>query len=355
MSEHIEVVKRAIEFGKPAYLPMEIVDVPGIYNAYHTLDPETVRFIPGTENFDALWPCCYSLLHKEVARTAEGMPIKVDQWGTRLKTPPETNSAYVLLSHPLTGKNSLEGYAWPDPDDMDPLLNRLGQVVREHYPDRFVDGFIDAGLFLTTQFLFGLEEFLLKVAENPDLVTEAYERVTDYYMRLVPKFKRAGAHMITVIEDIGGHDGLVLNPNVWRKRFKPITQRFIDHVHAQGLYAGIAIDGSSREVLDDLIEMKVDVFSVFDIKTTGLETIRRKLGGKMCVKAAVDMQTTLALGSPEAVAREADELVKAFHTPQGGFIAQATRWHRPEFPAANVQASVQAFNRYRKGGPGHGL
>jgi hypothetical protein len=79
MSEHIEVVKCAIEFGKPAYLPMEIVDIPGIYNAYHTLDPETVRFIPGTENFDALWPCSYSDLHKEVARTEEDMPIKVDQ------------------------------------------------------------------------------------------------------------------------------------------------------------------------------------------------------------------------------------------------------------------------------------
>jgi uroporphyrinogen-III decarboxylase len=114
------------------------------------------------------------------------------------------------------------------------------------------------------------------------------------------------------------------------------------------MYAGIAIDGNASEVLDDLPKMKIDVLTIFDIKTTGLELIRRKLAGKMCIKVVVDMQTTLAIGSPEEVAREADELVETFHTPQGGFIAQVTRWHRPEFPSANVLASVQAFNRFRR-------
>ncbi|MHB1377676.1 MAG: hypothetical protein ACYCXB_09710 [Candidatus Humimicrobiaceae bacterium] len=54
MSVHIENVKKALEFKKPDYLPMETNHIPGIYNAYHTLDLETVKFIPGTENFDAM-------------------------------------------------------------------------------------------------------------------------------------------------------------------------------------------------------------------------------------------------------------------------------------------------------------
>ena len=43
---HIEVARRAIEFRRPEYLPMEIIDVPHVYNAYHTLDPATVCY-PG--------------------------------------------------------------------------------------------------------------------------------------------------------------------------------------------------------------------------------------------------------------------------------------------------------------------
>ncbi len=348
MSDHIDAVRRAIEFRRPGHLPMEIVDVPGIYNAYHTLDPERVRLIPGTEDFDALWTNCYSMFHTEVGRTPEGLPIKQDQFGTRLMTPREEQSAYVLLEHPLKGC-ALKDYRFPDPDDADPHFARLGEVIGRRYPDRFVDGFIDAGIFLTTQFLYGLEEFLLKVADDIEEVTEAYARVADYYLRLAPKYKKAGAHMITVIEDLGGRDGLVISPALWRARFKPILQRFIDGVHDLGLYAGVAIDGSSRDVIEELPGMKIDVFTVFDIKTTGLETIRRALGGRMCVKATVDMQTSLAVGTPQDVAREVEELVRAFHGADGGFIAQVVRWHRPEFPAANVAASVAAFNAWRKG------
>jgi len=49
--EHIKVVEKAIKFEKADYIPMELVDVPHIYNAYGTLNPEKVEFIPGTENF----------------------------------------------------------------------------------------------------------------------------------------------------------------------------------------------------------------------------------------------------------------------------------------------------------------
>jgi len=347
MSHHLDRVRRAIEFGTPDAIPLEIVDVPGVYNAYHTLDPETVTLIPGTEDFDALWTCCYSWLHTDIGRTPEGEPLRRDQFGTTFRVPADGRSVYALLSHPLAGRETLAGYAFPDPDDADPSFERLGAAIRDRYPDRFVDGFVDAGLFLTTELLFGIQEFLLRVATDPDLVTEAYARAMEYYRCLIPKYRRAGAHMITVTEDIGGTSGLLIRPEVWRRRFKPITRRFIEAVHDAGLYAGLAIDGHSGEVLDDVRELGVDVFSVFDVHTTGLNTLREKLAGKVCVKAAVDMQRTLPGGTPAEVARDAEALVRAFSRPEGGFIAQVVRWHRPEFPAANVQASVRAFSRHR--------
>ncbi len=348
MSEHIDVVKNAIEFKSPDYLPMEVIDVPGIYNAYHTLDPNQVELVPGTEDFDSLWPCCYSWFHEPIGKTSEGEILKKDQFGTLLKTPSDSNSCYVLLEHPLAGKNSLDGYQFPNPDNTDPHYDKLGRVIKERYPDRFVDARIDAGIYLTTQFLFGFEELLLKTASNLHFVIEVYEAVMEYYKQLIPKYKKAGAHMISVIEDIGGTNGLIMNPDIWRKNFKPLTNKFIQAVHDAGLYAGLCIDGNSKDVLDDVLDMKVDVFTVFDIHTTGIETIRKKLRGKMCLKASVDMQCTLPSKSSQQVGQEAHELVANFNTPQGGFICEVVRWHRPSYPQSNVLASVEAFNKYRK-------
>ncbi len=348
MSEHIDAVKRAIEFRRPDYLPMEIIDVPHVYNAYHSLDADTVEFIPGTENFDSIWPCCYSWCHTVTGKSPEGEILKQDQFGTKLKVPLDENSVYVLLEHPLKGQDSLVGYEFPDPDDLDPHFEKFGDVVREKYPDRFISAKIDAGIFLTCQLLYGLEDFLLLIAGNPQAAVETYARVADYYKQLVIKYKQAGAHMITVFEDVGGTNGLLINPDTWRKQFKPILADFYKFVHDQGMYTGILIDGNSGPILDDLPEAGVDVFSVMDYQATGLELIQEKARGKMCINAAIDMQHTLPCGTPQEVEQEAAKLYEAFNTPDGGFICTVVRWHRPEYPNDNVLASVKGFNAYRQ-------
>ncbi len=347
MSEHIEVVKRAIEFHGPDYLPMEIIDVPRVYNAYHTCDPETVEFVSGMENFDSLWPCCYSWQHTVTGQTPEGEVLKEDQFGVKLKTPLDERSAYVLLDHPLAGRTSLDGYEFPDPDDLDPYFEKLGKVIRENYADRFISAKIDPGLFLTSQLLFGLQDYLMLMASEPRVAVETYEREAEYYKRLVVKYKQAGAHMITVFEDVGGTQGLLMSPADWRKYFKPTLTDFYKFVHDQNMYTGILIDGNSGPILDDLTEVGLDVFTVMDYMATGMELIQEKMKGKICINASIDMQHTLPNGTPGEIEQEADKLVEAFRSPDGGFMCTAVRWHRPEYPTDKVAASVRGFNKYR--------
>ena len=347
MSIHIDTVKRALEFKNPEYLPMEILDAPGVYNAYNTLDPGKATFIPGTEDFDSLWTNCYSWVHTEIGKTEKGESLRRDQFGTLLKIPEDENSTYVLLEHPLAGRNSMGNFTFPDPADTELRFDNLGKAIAERYADRFIDGFIDAGILLTTMMLFGEENFLMKVADNIGFVAEVYEGVMAYYKGIVLNYKRAGAHMITDIEDIGGTAGLLINPETWRQYFKPVLQRFFKFVHDQGLYTSLLIDGNSSQILSDIAEMDVDLFACVDMHTTGIKTVQEALKGKTCVKAAVDMQKTLPMGTPEEIAREARELVEAFHTHEGGFICEVVRWYRPSYEMENVLASVDAFNHYR--------
>lgn len=351
MSIHIETVKRAIEFKKPDYLPMETTQVPGIYNAYHTLDPNTVNLIPGTENFDSIWPICYSWVHKKIGETDKGEPLKKDQFGVIIKVPENMNSTYVLLESPFEGKNTLEGYEFPGIEDLNSWFENFGKVVEEKYKDRFIDAHIDAGIFLTTQFLFGINDFYMKLATDTDFVAMVYEKVADYYMKMIPKFKKAGAHKITMVEDLGSSKGLVLNPDIWRKKFKPTIKKVFKFIHEQGLYTGIFIDGDAGPILDDLLEMEIDQLTIPDYKVTGVEVLKEKIKGKMCFKATVDMVGTLSQGTPEDVEKEAHELVENFNTTGGGFVCEVVRWYRPTYPEDNVIASVRAFNEYRKNAP----
>jgi hypothetical protein len=55
MSRHVHAMRRVIEFDSPEYIPMELVDVPFLYNAYDTCELESLTVPKGAEAFDSAW------------------------------------------------------------------------------------------------------------------------------------------------------------------------------------------------------------------------------------------------------------------------------------------------------------
>jgi uroporphyrinogen-III decarboxylase len=347
-TNHIDTIKKAIEFRSPDYLPMEILDVPGIYNNNHTLDPKKVEYIPGTENFDSMWTNCYSWFHEDIGYSDDGGILRKDQFGTIIRIPESHDYTYAIVNNPLKGRDSLAGYSFPDPNETRPHFNKLGEIITARYTDRFINGFIDPGFLVSTQLLIGIQDFFYKIVDNITFVSKVYEGLMEYYTGIVVNYKNSGAHMITDIESIGSNAGLIMNPEIWRRYFKPVIKKFFKYVHEQGLYTSICIDGNSREILDDIFDLGVDLIFFVDINTTGINLIRDKFKGKICIKSTIDMKDTLGLKTPGEVAKEAHRLVRHLNGPTGGFICEVLRWNRPEYPPENVIASVDAFNEYRK-------
>lgn len=345
--EHIETVKRAIEFKKPDYLPLELVDVPGIYNAYGTLNPETVSFIPGTEDFDSCW-ATYHWTFKYEGKNDKGEVLRRDEWGVLQKVPLEENSTYVVLENPLADKENLTNYKFPDIEITLPFFNDLEKTIQRKYPDRFICGYIDPGAFLIAYNLFGYENFFIRLIDNLDNVVEVMEGIFDYHYRMIPHWKNAGVHMVNIIDEIAGNKGLYFNPLLWRKYFKNFYERLFKQIHQNGLYTGLLLDGDISIILDDLLSMEIDVVQFVDVSSVGLKKIKETFKGKKCIKCSVGMLTTLAKGTPDDVKKEATTLVNELNDVSGGFICNVLRWYRPQYPLENVLASVEAFNRYRR-------
>ena len=96
-STHIEIVKNAIEFKKTKYLPMEVIDVPGIYNAYFTLNPNLVKLVPGTENFDSIWVNCYSWFQDIIEENQKGDVLRKDKFGIIQQILNDKKSSYMAI------------------------------------------------------------------------------------------------------------------------------------------------------------------------------------------------------------------------------------------------------------------
>jgi len=345
--EHIKVVEKAIKFEKVDYIPMELVDVPHIYNAYGTLNPEKVEFIPGTENFDSAW-ATYHWTFEYLGKNENGEILRKDEWGCIQKVPVEESSTYVILENPLRGKDTLKDYKFPDIEITNKFFEKLKKTIDKYYSDRFICGYIDPGPVLIAFNLMGYEYFLLKIAEDIDFVVSLLKKIFDYHHKLVSKWKSIGAHMVNIIDEFAGSSGLMFNPEIFRKYLKPLYQELFENIHKEGMYTGLLLDGDIKVIIDDLIGMDIDVIQFMEPNAVGIDVIREKIKGKKCIKCSVDMKETLAKGNPEDVKKEVNKLVEELNSENGGFIFIALKWYRPSYPYENVIASIQGFNELRK-------
>jgi len=342
--DKIEVVKRAIEMTGPPTMPLEVVECPGIYDAYGTLDPWQVKLLPGTEDFDSVQATYYWTLTPEGANE-DGEPLRRDEWGVRTRVPRGEESAYVVLEKPMAERIDLDRYAWPEIGVTDPFFERIAKAMAP-YRDRFLCGYIDPGPFLIAFNLIGYDGLLMKLYDDLDAVKAVFEGIVRFQLDLIGRWKRAGAHMVNFIDEFAGSAGMMLSPDVWREHFKPFLGRLVRAVKDEGMYCGFCLDGDVRQVLPDMIELGIDALDVRQMGCMGMDVVA-DLCKDICVKASIDMLTTLATGAPDDVRREARELYERFGRRNGGFIALSLKWHRPEYPAANVAAAVEAFNEIR--------
>jgi len=342
----IDIVKRAIEFKYPPYMPFELWDVPYIYNAYGTKNPKDVKLIEGTEDFDSLI-VSYNWTLDEIGINDDGEKLKRDEWGISYRIPNDTNTNYIIMSHPLRGKNDIVEYKFPNPKVTEKYFEKISMVINERYQGRFISAYIDPGAFIIAAFLFGYDELFINLIEKTSLIRDLMIKIFEYHRTIVWYFKQIGAHMITYIDEVAGTKGMMISPKIFRNVLSPLYKNFFEYIHSLNLYTCCLFDGNISEIVPDILLMDTDCVQFMAPNDTGIENIEKYFKGKRCIKASVDMRNTLATGDENQVIEEAHKLVHSFNSYKGGFIPIILRWFRPEYPEKNVLASVKTFRNLR--------
>lgn len=344
--QHIQVVKDAIEFNNPEWLPMEIIDIPGIYDDYGRTDAEKIEFIPGTENFDA-FQACYSWTFRDKGKDENGNFLYEDEWGCLRMLPKSGEYAHLLISSPIHGSENWETYTFPKPEITDRFFVNMEKHLKE-YSDRFVAAYIDPGPVLCAIDLLGFEEFLISIAAQPEKAVSFLEKIWEFHYELAKRWKKAGAHMLYLFDEWASQSRLLCSPETWRKYFKPFYRKVFSDIHNLGMYAGLGLDGNVLEILPDLKEVGMDVVDLRQPHAIGLDKLAEGASGKLCYKCSVDMQKTLPNATPEEIKKEAAEIFQKLGQRNGGLIALVYRWATLKLPEKNVIASAEGFNKFRK-------
>jgi len=241
----------------------------------------------------------------------------------------------------------VEDYPFPDVgaeyryDGLEEEVRRIRDagfpVISRHEP----------GTFEQLWGLRGLDRTLADLITEPEYLRPLLERVSDLKAQIAANYARVGVDIVFTSDDLGAQDRIMMNPDTWRKNFKPCVAKIVRAARRFNPDVLIAYhsDGCIEPVIPDLIEVGIDILQAVQPECMDTAKLKEKYGGRLSFWGTIGAQSTLAFGTPDDVRREVKYRIETVGKGGGLLIAPAHTVERPT-PPENVIAFFKAIDDY---------
>jgi uroporphyrinogen decarboxylase len=370
-----ERVVAALEHREPDRVPVDVNPVLDFYlNLKNYLGLEIEEALkPNTAMEVIPHPSVLSALGADVISVKLGSPsgrrssclkggYKEDEWGVirRSVRQPGGGSYLEVVHYPLADAtiDDLEGYSWPDPyapgrgEGAEAMARRLYEGTDLALLGRFGGPIVETPLYLI-----GWENWLVRLAKEPEFATALLDKITDIQIALDRVGLGATAKYLQIFkvsgEDLGMQTGPLYSPKMFRTLLLPRLRRrwraarvYLDQVNP-AVKMMLHSCGGIRPYIPDLIEAGIQVLDPVQPRAMGMDSagLKRDFGDRLTFHGGVDIQEVLPFGSEEDVEAEVRRRIRAF-APGGGYILASAHNVQADVPPPNLVAMCRAAQRY---------
>jgi uroporphyrinogen decarboxylase len=254
-------------------------------------------------------------------------------------------------NHPLaaaTLKQVCE-YPWPDPQWMDVSKVRIEALAwnREYAMlggdwSPFWHDAID---------LLGMENLLLKMADEPEMVDTLLSHLVDYYAGVNRRIFDTAADVLDIFfigNDFGSQTGPLIGEATFRRFIFPHLQRLARLGHDYGLEVMLHCCGSFVPLMPAMIEAGIDGLQALQPSTRGMAPAKLKaaFGDRLVFNGCIDSHHVLIDGTPDLVRTKTRETMDIMR-PGGGYVVSASHdYILEETPVENVLAMFDTARQF---------
>lgn len=260
----------------------------------------------------------------------------VDEWGCVWDNIGVSNLGEVK-EFPLHDWADWENLKIPEIQDPNRWKNITG--AREESADKFLLAY-GISLYERTHFIRGLENTWADTLIAPDELGRLINVLVDMNLYAIDRYAETGADGYMFCDDWGLQNRLMISPESWRTIWKPGYARVYKAAHEAGLLTFLHSCGYIVDILDDLIEIGLDVIQMDQQENMGLDLLGKRFGGRITFWCPVDIQNTMAHGSPGEIRAYCHRMVATLGRPEGGFIA---RWYSDPAAVGHSQEAIEAM------------
>jgi len=246
------------------------------------------------------------------------------------------------VRHPLEDWDDYVNYKFPE---IDPDLFPEEEMVRCRQEGKtlILGGNAPITTFERYRTLRGFENALIDPLLYPDRCQELIERITDYNIKQMKRWIEIGCDIIGFADDLGSNSQLLMNPEIWRKFYKPVYRRMCDLIHESGAKTWMHSDGAITAIIPDLIEIGLDILDPVQAECMDVYELSANYKKQLVIEGGFNSRL---ISKPEAdyntVRSHMEETIRVFNGFSGGMIGTSTNLLIP-----SIDVALALYHAYR--------
>jgi len=249
----------------------------------------------------------------------------------------------IPIEWPIRDLDHYGDYHWPKPFTAGPPSGRLYSGHMMGFDDRWYARGAWIAFFEQLQQLRGMENFMVDIATESKEFYRLLDDLLNFHLDWIDRWTSLEYDGLHFADDWGSQTSLIINPQTWRRIFKPRYAEMFKRVREKGMDVWYHTDGQVRDIFGDLIEIGVQVINC-QVPVVGHEWIAQNVRGRVAFRTDIDRQRIMPFGSTSEVKEEVHRTFEACGSSKGGIVACGEVG--PDLPLANIRAMYEAFREY---------
>jgi len=326
-----ELVIKTLKFKKPQRIPRQLWTLPWAEERY----PKEIGKIHSDYPDDiVIVPAFYKIKLPQVGCNFK-KGVFIDEWGcTRISI--ENGISGEVKDHLVKDWKDLTKVHIPK-ERLTIDINKINDFCSK------TDKFVLAGAlqrpFERMQFIRKTDNLLMDLIEQSEGFKKLLGKIHEFYKEEIKLWCETNIDGIFIMDDWGAQNSLLINPELWKKIWKPIYKEYIDIAHKYGKYVFMHSDGNIFSIISELVEIGLDALNS-QLFCMNIEEIGNRFTGKITFWGEMDRQHLLPYGSMKDIELAVKKVYENLYF-DGGVIAQC------EFgPGAKPENVQQVFKTW---------
>ncbi len=202
------------------------------------------------------------------------------------------------------------------------------------------------GPFSASWMLFGMENFIYLMCDEPETVDEILAALTDFAIVGGLRMADEGVDAILFSDDYGSITQPLMSPAQFRRFLVPQIHRLCAAFKKAGIPVLMHSDGHVDPLIADCVNAGIEGLHPME-RGAGMDIakIKKLYGDKLCLFGNIDNKELLTTGTPADVEQQVKECLRVA-APGGGYCLGSDHSIHDDIPNENVFAIYETGRRY---------